>query len=108
MEAINLKNQSLVNEAKVIDIVDRFLHIHLPDVTYLNKKPYTGLAFFMNGFNGYDSSKSDGFLMDSKTYKPLTDKKGNILRSKKHRRAELNFKNGVEQSGRFIDSGYEA
>ena len=97
-----------VNEAKVIDIVDRFLDVHLPDVTYLNKKPYTGLAFFMNGFNGYDSSKSDGFLIDSKTNKPLTDKKGNILRSKKHRSVELKFKNGVEQSGRFNESVNEA
>jgi hypothetical protein len=100
--------ESKVNEAKVIDIVDRFLDVHLPDVTYLNKKPYTGLAFFMNGFNGYDSSKSDGFLIDSKTNKPLTDKKGNILRSKKHRSVELKFKNGVEQSGRFNESINEA
>lgn len=96
--------ESVVNEAKVIDIVDRFLHVHLPDVTYLNKKPYTGLAYFRNGFNGYDSSKSDGFMIDSETNNPLTDKKGNILRSKKHRSVELKFKNGVEQSGRFNES----
>jgi len=105
---VNPSDSPSINEAKVIDIVDRFLDVHLPDVTYLNKKPYTGLAFFMNGFNGYDSSKSDGFLVDSKTNNPLTDKKGNILRSKKHRSVELKFKNGVEQSGRFNESINEA
>ena len=87
-----------VNEAKVIDIIDRFEHLKLPDIVYLNKKPYTGKTFVMNGYNGYKSSDTDGWVYDSKTRKPLTDKQGNILRATTHRGAKWDFKNGIRES----------
>jgi hypothetical protein len=87
-----------VNEAKVIDIVDRFHDLKLPNTIYLNKKPYTGNAFVMNGYNGYTSSNTDGWVYDSKTRKPLTDKQGNTLRATTHRGARWNFKNGIKES----------
>jgi len=92
-----LQNES-VNEAKVIDIIDRFEHLKLPDVVYLNKKPYTGNAFVMNGYNGYTSSDDDGWVYDSKTRKPLTDKQGNTLRATTHRGAKWDFKDGIRES----------
>ena len=87
-----------VNEVKVIDIIDRFEHLKLPDVVYLNKKPYTGKTFVMNGYNGYTSSDDDGWVYDSKTRKPLTDKQGNTLRATTHRGAKWDFKNGIRES----------
>ena len=87
-----------VNEAKVIDIVDRFHDLKLPNTIYLNKKPYTGNAFVMNGYNGYTSSNTDGWVYDSKTRKPLTDKQGSTLRATTHRGAKWNFKNGIKES----------
>lgn len=87
-----------VNEVKVIDIVDRFHDLKLPNTIYLNKKPYTGNAFVMNGYNGYTSSNTDGWVYDSKTRKPLTDKQGNTLRATTHRGARWNFKNGIKES----------
>jgi hypothetical protein len=87
-----------VNEAKVIDIVDRFHDLKLPNIVYLNKKPYTGNAFVMNGYNGYTSSSTDGWVYDSKTRKPLTDKQGSTLRATTHRGAKWNFKNGIKES----------
>jgi hypothetical protein len=87
-----------VNEAKVIDIIDRFEHLKLPDIVYLNKKPYTGKTFVMNGYNGYTSSDTDGWVYDSNTRKPLTDKQGNILRATTHRGAKWDFKNGIRES----------
>jgi hypothetical protein len=92
-----LQNES-VNEAKVIDIIDRFEHLKLPDIVYLNKKPYTGKTFVMNGYNGYTSSDDDGWVYDSKTRKPLTDKQGNILRATTHRGARWDFKGGIRES----------
>ena len=92
-----LQNES-VNEAKVIDIIDRFEHLKLPDIVYLNKKPYTGKTFVMNGYNGYTSSDDDGWVYDSKTRKPLTDKQGNTLRATTHRGAKWDFKNGIRES----------
>jgi hypothetical protein len=94
-----LQNESVgVNEAKVIDIIDRFEHLKLPDIVYLNKKPYTGKTFVMNGYNGYTSSDDDGWVYDSKTRKPLTDKQGNILRATTHRGARWDFKGGIRES----------
>ena len=87
-----------VNEAKVIDIVDRFHDLKLPNIVYLNKKPYTGNTFVMNGYNGYTSSSTDGWVYDSKTRKPLTDKQGSTLRATTHRGAKWNFKNGIKES----------
>ena len=87
-----------VNEAKVIDIVDRFHDLKLPNIVYLNKKPYTGTTFVMNGYNGYTSAKGDGWVYDSKTRKPLTDKQGNVLRATTHRGAKWDFKNGIKES----------
>jgi len=87
-----------ITEAKVIDIIDRFEHLKLPDVVYLNKKPYTGKTFVMNGYNGYTSSDDDGWVYDSKTRKPLTDKQGNTLRATTHRGAKWDFKDGIRES----------
>jgi hypothetical protein len=87
-----------ITEAKVIDIIDRFEHLKLPDVVYLNKKPYTGKTFVMNGYNGYTSSNNDGWVYDSKTRKPLTDKQGNTLRATTHRGAKWDFKDGIRES----------
>lgn len=87
-----------VNEVKVIDIVDRFHDLKLPNIVYLNKKPYTGTTFVMNGYNGYTSAKGDGWVYDSKTRKPLTDKQGNVLRATTHRGAKWDFKNGIKES----------
>lgn len=87
-----------VNEVKVIDIVDRFENLKLPNIVYLNKKPFTGKTFVMNGYNGYTSSDTDGLFYDIKTRKPLTDKQGNILRATTHRGAKFDFKDGIKES----------
>jgi hypothetical protein len=52
----------------------------------------------MNGYNGYTSSNTDGWVYDSNTRKPLTDKQGNILRATTHRGAKWDFKNGIRES----------
>ena len=96
--ALSQTEEEPVTEIKVIDIVDRFHDLKLPNIVYLNKKPYTGTTFVMNGYNGYTSAKGDGWVYDSKTRKPLTDKQGNVLRATTHRGAKWDFKNGIRES----------
>ena len=82
-----------VTEAKVIDIIDQYNNMKFPKITYLNRKPFIGNAFVVNGYNGYTSSKDDGYILDSKTKKPLTDKGGNILTAKERRGLNFTFTN---------------
>ena len=51
---------------------------------YSNGKIYKGNATFLDGYNGYTSSKDDGYLVDDNgNY--LKDKDGKILCSKQRR-----------------------
>ena len=66
-------------------------------IFYLNKTPFTGKAFIINGYNGYTSSKDDGYVVDSKTRNPLKDKSENILKTTSHRGLTWKFTNGVKE-----------
>ena len=67
-----------------IQVVNKFNDMNLPKDIYSNGKIYKGKAIFINGYNGYTSTKDDGYLIDEKgNY--LTDKKGNNLVAKERR-----------------------
>ena len=83
--SLNLKEE-LKNYAKggEIEIVNAYNEMNLPKDIYSNGNIYEGKATFINGYNGYTSTKDDGYLIDEKgNY--LTDKKGNNLVAKERR-----------------------
>jgi len=95
-----MKNQPL-EKGGIVDIVDRFNNMNLPNKVYLNDKIYSGNAYFLNGYNGYESTKDDGFLVDENG-KYLKDKKANFLRAKSRRGLEITIK---EDGGMMAKGG---
>lgn len=109
---------------KVKNIDDNFGKTELPEEVYFKGKKYIGRASFINGFNGYTSSKDDGILCaltqekgydreklslwDDKS-KPnyLTDKDGFKIMSKNYRGENISFEeNGVRKFANGGSVGY--
>jgi len=91
---------------KITDIVDDLNRMYLPTDVYLNGEKYTGNAVFINGYNGYTSTKDDGVLCavvkDSAWNRKnipnyLTDKDGVQLRAKSRRGQRLVIENKAKK-----------
>lgn len=90
----------------IIDVVDKYNRMSLPSEIYSKNKLFTGNATFINGFNGYESSKDDGFLLGNGEI--LTDKKGSVIRSKERRGLTIKIENGkfLGATSKYAKGGY--
>ena len=90
-----------------VQVVNRFNEMNLPKDIYSNGNIYKGKASFMNGYNGYTSTKDDGYLIDDKgNY--LTDKQGNNIVAKERRGVEIDLskyaKGGIAKKSEYISN----
>jgi len=83
---------SMYADGGIIDVVDKYNRMNLPNKIFSNNKIYTGYATFINGYSSYDSSENDGYLIGEGVY--LTDENGSIIRSKERRGLTIYIEDG--------------